>query len=139
MYMWTTLHQWLIKMTFSTWWFCYGNSNFKLQMPLENSMWHVRVELCNSSFQLVDLEMSKRTLLLNHDSATVLLGVSFWIYMHIFLFLFELCNYVTSFVVGAIVVPFKYIGNKTSMICNSDFFFCHIYWILTFQKPSLWR
>ena len=36
--------------------------------------------------------------------------------MHIFLFLFELSNYVTSFVVGAIVVPFKYIGNKTSMI-----------------------
>ena len=32
------------------------------------------------------------------------------------LFLFELNNYVTSFVVGAIVVPFKYIGNKTSML-----------------------
>ena len=36
--------------------------------------------------------------------------------MHIFLFLFELSNYVTSFVVRAIAVPFKYIGNKTSMI-----------------------
>ena len=33
-----------------------------------------------------------------------------------FLFLFELSNYVTSFVVGAIVVPFKYTGNETSMI-----------------------
>ena len=37
-------------------------------------------------------------------------------YVHIFLFLFELSNYVTSFVVGAIAVPFKDIGNKTSMI-----------------------
>ena len=31
-------------------------------------------------------------------------------------FLFELSNYVTSFVVGAIAVPFKYIGIKNSML-----------------------
>ena len=85
-------------------------------MLLEISIWHLRVELHNSSFQLAKLQMSKRKLLLNHDSATMLLGVSFIMCMHIFLFLFELSNYVTSFVVGAIVVPFKYIGNKTSMI-----------------------
>ena len=60
--------------------------------------------------------MSKRKLLLNHDSATVLLGASFIMCIHIYFFLFELSNYVTSFVVGAIVVPFRYVGSKTSMI-----------------------
>ena len=34
-----------------------------------------------------------------------------------YIFLSELCNYVLSFVVG-IIVPFKYIDNKTSMICT---------------------
>ena len=46
--------------------------------------------------------------------------------MHIFLFLLELRSYVTSFIVGAIVVPFKYIGNKTFMIftrCTTLIFF----------------
>ena len=85
-------------------------------MPLESSIWHLTVELYNSFFKLVKLQMSKRKLLLNHDSATVLLRVSFIMYMHIFLFLLELSNYVTSLVVGAIVFPFKYIGKKTSMI-----------------------
>ena len=85
-------------------------------MTLENSIWHVRVELYNSSFQLVKLKMSKRKHLLNHDSATVLFGVGFIMCMYIFLFLLELSNYVTSFVLGAIAVPFKYIGNKASMI-----------------------
>ena len=85
-------------------------------MPPENSIWQVRVELYNSSFQLVKLKTSKRKHLLNHDSATVLFSVSFIMCMHIILFLFELSNYVTSFVVGVIAVPFKYIGNKTSMI-----------------------
>ena len=47
----------------------------KLQMPLENGIWHVRVELYNSSFQHVKLKMSKRKLLLSHDSATVLASV----------------------------------------------------------------
>ena len=60
--------------------------------------------------------MSKRKLLLKHGSATTLISVSFIMCMHIFFFIFELSNYVTSFVVGANVVPFKYIGNKTSMI-----------------------
>ena len=36
-----------------------------------------------------------------------------------YIFLSELCNYVLSFVVG-IIVPFKYIDNKTSMICTRD-------------------
>ena len=45
-------------------------------MPLENSIWHMRVELYDSPFQLVKLKVSKRKLVLNHDSATVLLGVS---------------------------------------------------------------
>ena len=85
-------------------------------MPLENRIWCVRVELYNSSFQLVKLKMSKRKLLLNHDSATVLCGFSFIVCMHLFLFLFDLSNHVTSFVVGAIVVPFKYIGSKTFMV-----------------------
>ena len=88
-------------------------------MPLENSIRHKRFELYNSSFQLVKLKMSNRKLLLNHDSGTVSIGVSFIMCMHIFLFLSELSNYVTSFVVGAIVVPFKYIGNKTSIIFTS--------------------
>ena len=47
----------------------------KLQMPLENGIRHVRVELYNSSFQHVKLKMSKRKLLLSHDSATVLASV----------------------------------------------------------------
>ena len=85
-------------------------------MPLEISIWHVRVELYNSSFQLVKLKMLKRKHLLNHDSATVLFGVSFIIYMHVFLFLFELSNYVTIFVARTISVPFRCIGNKTSKI-----------------------
>ena len=76
----------------------------------------MRAELYNSSFQLIKLKMSKRKLLLSHDSAIVLFGVSFIMCMHIFLFIFELSNYVASFVVGTIAVPFKYIGNKTSMI-----------------------
>ena len=36
--------------------------------------------------------------------------------MHIFIFLLELSNQFTSFVVEAIAVPFKYIGNKTFII-----------------------
>ena len=60
--------------------------------------------------------MLKRKHFLNHDSATVLFGVGFIMCMHTFLFFLELSNYVTSFVVGAIAVPFKYTGNKTSMI-----------------------
>ena len=37
--------------------------------------------------------------------------------MHAYIpFLFELSNYVTSFVVAAIALPFKYIDNKTSII-----------------------
>ena len=66
--------------------------------------------------------MSKRKNLLNHDSPTVLFGVGFIICIHIFLFLlfllsfFLLSNYVASFVVEAIAVRFKCIGNKTSMI-----------------------
>ena len=79
-------------------------------------IWHVRVELYNSSFQLVNLKMSKRKLLLNYDPPTLLLGVSFIMCVHIFLFPFELNNYVTSFAVESIVVPFKYIANKTSII-----------------------
>ena len=62
--------------------------------------------------------MPKRKLVLNHDSATVLLGVRFIMCIQIFLFLLELSNYVTSVFVGAIAVPFKYIGNKTSTICT---------------------
>ena len=89
-------------------------------MPLENSILHVRVELYNSSFQLVKLKMPKRKLLLNHDSAAVLVGVSFIMCMHILLFLFELSSYVTSFVVGAIVVSFKYIGNKKPRRFSQD-------------------
>ena len=85
-------------------------------MPLEKSICHKRLELYNSSFQLVKLNMSKRKLLLNYDSGTVSIGVSFIMCMHIFLFLSELSNYVTFFVVGAIVVPFKYIGNKASIV-----------------------
>ena len=84
-----------------------GNSNFKLQMPFENSIWHMRVELCNSSLQLVKFQTAKRKLLLNHEYATVLLGVIFMTCVYIFLFLFELSNYVTFLVVGAIVAPFK--------------------------------
>ena len=57
--------------------------------------------------------MSKRKLLLNYDSATALLDVSLIMCLRMF-FIFELNNYVTSFVVGAIVAPFNYIGNKTS-------------------------
>ena len=49
-----------------------------------DSIWHVRVELYNISFQLVKFKMSKTKLPLNHDSATVLLGVSFIMCMHIF-------------------------------------------------------
>ena len=79
-------------------------------------IWHVRVELYDSSFQLVNLKMSKRKLLLNYDPPTLLLGVSFIMCVHIFLFPFELSNYVTSFAVGSIVVSFKYIANKTSII-----------------------
>ena len=115
-YMYPTLYWWIIEMTFASWWFCWRNSNFKLQMPLEKSICHKRFELYNSSFQLVKLKTSKRKLLLNRDSATVSIGVSFIMCMHIFLFLSELSNYVISFVVGATVVLFKYIGNKTSMI-----------------------
>ena len=65
---------------------------------------------------LLNLKCQKESFLLNHDSGTVSIGVSFIMYMHIFLFLSELSNYVTSFVVGAIAVPFKYIGNKTSIV-----------------------
>ena len=60
--------------------------------------------------------MSKRKLLLNHDSAKASLSVSFIMCLHIF-FLFELSNYLTL-VAGAIIVPFKYIGNETSIICT---------------------
>ena len=107
-------------MTFATWWFYWRNSNFRVQMPLENSIWHVRVELLNSPFQPVKLKMSERKRLLNNDSATVLFGVNFIMGMHIFLFLFELSSYVTSFVVGIIAVSFRYICNKTSMIFTRD-------------------
>ena len=103
-------------MAFATWWFYWGNSNFKVQMPLQNGIWHVRVELYDSSFQLVKLKMSKRKHLLNHDPATVLFGVGFIMWLHIFIFLLELSNQFTSFVVEAIAVPFKYIGNKTFII-----------------------
>ena len=103
-------------------------------MLLENSIWHVRVELYNSFFQLVKLKMSKRKLLLNHDSATVLRRVSFIMCMHIFLFLLELSNYVTSLVVGATVFPFKYIGNKTSMIYTR--YTTLIFFILSFATYS---
>ena len=103
-------------------------------MLLENSIWHVRVELYNSFFQLVKLKISKRKLLLNHDSATVLLRVSFIMCMHIFLFLLELSNYVTSLVVGATVFPFKYIGNKTSMIYTR--YTTLIFFILSFVTYS---
>ena len=61
--------------------------------------------------------MSKRKVLLNYDSAIALLGFSFIMGFYIFLFHYELSDYVTSFIVGAVIVPFKYIGNKTSIIC----------------------
>ena len=61
--------------------------------------------------------MSKRKVLLNYGSAIALLGVSFIMVFYIFLFHYELSDYVTSFIVGAVIVPFKYIGNKTSIIC----------------------
>ena len=90
--------------------------------------------------------MPKSKLLLDHDSATVLLGVSFIMCMNIFLFLFELSNYVTPFVAGTTIVSLKYIGNKTTMIFTRYttlffhipffIFFCYIYQMPTFQKPS---
>ena len=103
-------------MTLAPWWFYRGNLNL-LQLPLENIIWHVRVELYNSSLQHAKAKMSKRKLLYSMFyslySITALLDVSFIICLHIFLFLLELSNYVTSIVVGAIAVPFKYVGNKT--------------------------
>ena len=74
------------------------------------------IELYHNSFQHVELKMSKRKVLLNHDSAIALLGVSFIICFYVFLFHYELSNYVTSSIVGAIIAPFKYVGNKISII-----------------------
>ena len=87
-------------------------------MPLENNIWHVRVELYKSSLQHIKLKKcQKENFFLNHDSATALLSVSFIMCFHIFLFLYELSSCVISFVVGAILVPFKYIGNETWKNC----------------------
>ena len=91
----------------------------KLKLKITNSsysIWHLRVELYNIFLQHVRFKTSKRKLFWNHDSAKALLGFSFIMCVHIFLFLFELNNYVTSFVVEAIVFPFKYIADKPSMI-----------------------
>ena len=87
-------------------------------MPLKNSLWHVWVKLYSSSFQYVELKISKWKLLLNHYTATAFLGVSFIMYFHMFLFLFKVSNVRWSFVAGANVAPFKYIGNTTSKICT---------------------
>ena len=62
-------------MTLAPWLFYWGNLNL-LQLPFENIIWHVRVELYNSSLQHDKATMSKRKLPLNHDSITALLGVS---------------------------------------------------------------
>ena len=74
--------------------------------------------------------MSKRKPLLNHDPAAALPDGVFIMYLHMLLFLFELSNFVTSFVVGAIAVPLNYIGNVTLKICSRYktlvFFFCFV-------------
>ena len=104
----------MFLMTLVTWWFCWGNSNL-FQMPLENIIWYLRVELYNSFFQHVKLTMPKRKLLLIYDSLIALLGVSLIMCL---LYFFELSICVTSFVAEAIVAPFKYVGNKAAKICT---------------------
>lgn len=122
----------------------------KIKLKITNSsynIWQVRIELYNIFLQHVRFKTSKRKLFWKKlFSAKALLGFNFILCVHIFLFLFELNNYVTSFVVEAIVFPFKYIADKTSMIFIRYttpifflLFFCHTYRLLTFQKPSsLW-
>ena len=57
----------------------------------------MRAELYDNFFQHVKVQISKRKLLLNHDSTTALLGGSFIMCSHIFIFLFELNNYIAPF------------------------------------------
>ena len=89
-------------------------SKYKCLLKIVFCTWELNYVIISSN--LINLKCQKRKHLLNHDSAKVFFGVSLIMCMHIFLFLFELNNYVTSFVVETIVVPFKYIDNKTSMI-----------------------
>ena len=72
------------------------------------------------------LPKCQKEIFLNHGSPTALLGVSFIMCLHVFLF--ELGNYVISFVVETIVVSFEYISNKISKFAEdvqpSFFSFC---------------
>ena len=66
-------------------------------MPLENTIWCARVELCNTSIQHAKLKTPKRKLYLNHESAAALLDLTFIRCLQMVLFLLELRNYVKSF------------------------------------------
>ena len=75
----------------------------------------------------------------------VILGVSFMMCLHMFIILFVLSNYVTSFAVRANGLNILVIQDWRLKICIRyiqlifffQFIFCHIYRVLTFHEPSL--
>ena len=77
-----------------------------LLMLLRKFKLTMRVELYDISFQHLKLKMSKRKPFLNYDSPTALLSAVFVMCLHVFPFLSELGNYVSSFVVERIAVSY---------------------------------